>query len=78
MPEKLDPGVIDRIYAVSTEDARKCTKALASKEGILVGISSGACLCAALGISEELGDEARVLVTFCDGGEMYLGTDLYD
>ena len=78
VPEKLDPGVIDRIYAVSTEDARKCAKDLASEEGILVGISSGACLCAALGISEELGDGAQVLVTFCDSGEMYLGTDLYD
>lgn len=78
VPEKLDPGVIDRIYAVSTEDARQCAKDLASEEGILVGISSGACLCAALGISKELGDDAQVLVTFCDSGEMYLGTDLYD
>ena len=78
VPEKLDPGVIDRIYAVSTEDARQCAKDLASEEGILVGISSGACLCAALGVSKELGDDAQVLVTFCDSGEMYLGTDLYD
>ena len=78
VPEKLDPGVIDRIYTVSTEDARKCTKTLASEEGILVGISSGASLCAALGILEELGDGAQVLITFCDNGEMYLGTDLYD
>ena len=78
VPEKLDPGIIDRIYAVSTQDARECAKTLASEEGILVGISSGACLCAALGISEELGDNAQMLVTFCDSGEMYLGTDLYD
>ncbi|MCY3826697.1 MAG: cysteine synthase family protein [Candidatus Dadabacteria bacterium] len=78
VPEKLDTGVIDRIYAVSTEDARECTKTLASEEGILVGISSGACLSAALGISEELRDGGQVLVTFCDSGEMYLGTDLYD
>lgn len=78
VPEKLDPGVIDRIYAVSTEDARRCAKDLASEEGILVGISSGACLFAALGISKELENGAQVLVTFCDGGEMYLGTDLYD
>ena len=78
VPEKLDTGVIDRIYAVSTEDARECAKTLASEEGILVGISSGACLSAALGISEELRDGGQVLVTFCDSGEMYLGTDLYD
>lgn len=78
VPEKLDTGVIDRIYAVSTEDARACAKTLASEEGILVGISSGACLSAALGISEELRDGGQVLVTFCDSGEMYLGTDLYD
>ena len=78
VPEKLDTDVIDRIYAVSTEDARECVRALASEEGILVGISSGASLCAALGILEELGDGAQVLVTFCDSGEMYLGTDLYD
>ena len=78
VPEKLDTGVIDRIYAVSTEDARECAKTLASEEGILVGISSGASLSAALGISEELEDGGQVLVTFCDSGEMYLGTDLYD
>ena len=78
VPEKLDPGVIDRICTVSTEDARKCAKDLASEEGILVGISSGAYLCAALRISEELENGAQMLVTFCDGGEMYLGTDLYD
>ena len=78
VPEKLDTGVIDRIYPVSTEDARECAKALASEEGILVGISSGACLSAALGVSEELRDGGQVLVTFCDSGEMYLGTDLYD
>ena len=78
VPEKLDTGVIDRIYAVSTEDARECAKTLASEEGILVGISSGACLSAALGISKELRDGGQVLVTFCDSGEMYLGTDLYD
>ncbi len=78
VPEKLDTSVIDRIYAVSTEDARECARTLASGEGILVGISSGACLSAALGISEELEDGGQVLVTFCDSGEMYLGTDLYD
>lgn len=78
VPEKLDTGVIDRICAVSTEDARECAKTLASEEGILVGISSGACLSAALGISGELRDGGQVLVTFCDSGEMYLGTDLYD
>ena len=78
VPEKLDAGIIDRIYKVPTHKARECVKALASEEGILVGISSGACLYAALGISEELPDGAQVLVTFCDSGEMYLGTDLYD
>ena len=78
VPEKLDTGVIDRIYPVSTEEARECAKTLASEEGILVGISSGACLRAALGVSEELEDGGQVLVTFCDSGEMYLGTDLYD
>lgn len=78
VPEKLDTAVIDRVCAVSTEDARECSRALASEEGILVGISSGACLSAALGISEEFEDGSQVLVTFCDNGEMYLGTDLYD
>ena len=78
VPGKLDPGIIDRIYPVSTENARQCARALASEEGILVGISSGACLFAALGISEELEEGSQMLVTFCDSGEMYLGTDLYD
>ena len=78
IPEKLDAEVIDRVCTVSTDDARACAAALAREEGILVGISSGASLRAALGIEEEFGDGAQILVTFCDSGEMYLGSGLYD
>jgi len=76
-PEKLDTVIIDKIYKVSTQRACEYTRFLASKEGILVGISSGASLCAALELSEKLGKGNQVLVNFCDSGEMYLGTDLY-
>lgn len=77
IPENLDTGIYDEIIAVSDEDAALHTRRLAREEGILVGISSGANCCAALQIARKLGPGKAVAVVFCDTGERYLTTDLF-
>ena len=77
VPQNLDTTVYDEIIAVSDEDAAACSRRLAREEGILVGISSGANCCAALQIAKRLGPGKTVVVVFCDTGERYLTTDLF-
>ena len=78
VPDVLDEDLLDRVLGVSDEDATETTRRLADQEGILVGISSGAACKAALQVAEELGEGRTVLVMFCDTGERYLTTDLFD
>jgi cysteine synthase A len=78
VPDVLDEDLLDRVLGVSDEDAIETTRRLADQEGILVGISSGAACKAALQVAEELGEGRTVLVVFCDTGERYLSTDLFD
>src|SRR5712691_4691260 len=77
VPENLDTNVYDEIIAVSDEDATIYSRRLAREEGILVGISSGANCFAALQIARRLGPGKIVVVIFCDTGERYLTTDLF-
>jgi cysteine synthase A len=78
IPDILDENVIDRVVTITDEEAAQCTRALARTEGILVGISSGANCAAALQIAQELGPQKTVLVVFCDTGQRYLSTPLFD
>jgi len=77
IPSILDRKVIDRIVPVKDEDAKSTARTLAKKEGIFVGISSGAAVHAALGIAHELGAGKNVVVILPDFGERYLSTDLF-
>jgi cysteine synthase A len=77
VPENLDTKVYDEIIPISDEDATLFSRRLAREEGILVGISSGANCCAALQIARRLGHGKIVVVVFCDTGERYLTTDLF-
>jgi cysteine synthase A len=77
IPENLDTTVYDEIIAVSDEDATLYSRRLAREEGLLVGISSGANCCAALQIAKRIGRNKVVVVVFCDTGERYLTTDLF-
>jgi cysteine synthase len=77
VPKNLDTRSYDEIITVSDEDAIRFARRLAREEGILVGISSGANCCAALQIAKRLGKGKVVAVVFCDTGERYLTTDLF-
>ena len=77
VPKNLDSNAYNEIIKVSDEDAAEFSRRLAREEGILVGISSGANCCAALQIAQRLGKGKVVAVVFCDTGERYLTTDLF-
>jgi cysteine synthase len=77
VPENLDTKIYDEIIAVSDEDATLYSRRLAREEGLLVGISSGAVCCAALQVAKRLGPGKIVATIFCDTGERYLTTDLF-
>ena len=69
--------VIDRILPVSGPDAIRCAKDLASKEGIFVGITSGATFAGALKVAAEAEEGATILCMLPDTGERYLSTPLF-
>jgi cysteine synthase A len=77
IPHTLDTKIYDEIIQVSDEDATQFARRLAREEGLLVGISSGASCCASLQVARRLGAGKRVATVFCDTGERYLTTDLF-
>jgi len=77
IPAVLNRQVLDEIIAVSDEDATTYSRRLASEEGLLVGISSGAACYAALQVAKALGKGHIVVTVFADKGEHYLSTDLF-
>ncbi len=77
VPATLDTKIYDEVIAVSDEDATLFSRRIAREEGLLVGISSGANCCAALQIAKRLGRGKAVVAVFCDTGERYLTTDLF-
>lgn len=78
IPEILNMGIYDEIITVSTEEASIFTKEIALKEGLLVGISAGAAGFAAMQVAKRLGKGKNVVTIFCDTGERYLSTGLFD
>lgn len=78
VPDNFDRGLIDEVLVVEDSDAFNTAKNLARREGLLVGISSGANIHAASKIASRAENKGKIIVTFlCDTGERYLSTDLF-
>ncbi|MDH3393812.1 MAG: cysteine synthase A [Desulfobulbaceae bacterium] len=79
IPEILDLKLIDEIFQVSNDEAIETARRLAKEEGILVGISSGAAVSAALKIAQRPENNGKLLVVILpDTGERYLSTALFE
>jgi cysteine synthase A len=78
VPELLDTTVYDEVVDVSFDDAIDVAKKLASQEGILAGISSGAIIWAALQLAQRPENAGKTIVAMiCDTGERYISTPLW-
>ncbi|MBD5174613.1 MAG: cysteine synthase A [Bacteroidales bacterium] len=79
VPKNYDAAVVDEVVAVPDEDAVLASRLLAHKEGLLVGISSGAAFAVALAEARKPENEGKTIVALLpDTGERYLSTVLYD
>ena len=79
VPDTLDTGIYDEIITVENEDAFKNGRLVGKKEGILVGISSGAALHAAIELAKrEENKKKNIVVVFPDSGDRYLSTPLFE
>lgn len=77
-PAVLNTGIYDEVVCVSNEDAFDTARRAASQEGLLVGISSGAALWAALQVARRPENDGKIIVTIIPSfGERYLSTALY-
>jgi cysteine synthase A len=77
VPAVLDRSVLTEIRTVADRDAYNMSKQLARREGLLVGISTGANVHVACDVAAELGPNARVVTVLCDTGERYFSLDEY-
>ncbi len=78
VPSVLDTGIYDEIIQIENDQAFEASKELAKKEGILTGISSGAALCAAIGLAKRPENEGKTIVALLpDSGDRYYSTPLF-
>jgi cysteine synthase A len=78
VPEILNREIYDEVIRISGKEAKSFTRELAVREGLLIGISAGAAGAAALKVAKKLGKGKNVVTIFCDTGERYLSTGLFD
>ena len=76
LPKIYEPGRVDRILDVSQQQAEETTRALAEREGLFCGISSGGAVAVALTLAAEV-REAVVVTIICDRGDRYLSTGVF-
>lgn len=78
VPDTLDTEIYDEVLTATEEDAFAAARELAAKEGVLVGISSGAALAAAARVAKRSENEGKTIVVILpDTGERYLSSDLF-
>lgn len=77
IPKVLNRSVLDQVITVKDDEAYQTAKLLAKKEGVLVGISAGANVFAAMQVAKELGPGKNVVTILCDTGERYISIEKY-
>jgi cysteine synthase A len=78
IPDVLNRDIIDEVIQVSNNDAMETARQLASKEGILAGISSGAAMWAAIQVSQRPESRGKTIVVILpDTGERYISTEMF-
>jgi len=77
IPDILNQDIYDNIYIVTDEEALETAKALARKEGLMCGISSGTNVAAALALAKKLGPGKTVVTVLPDTAERYFSTPLF-
>lgn len=78
IPDNYDANVVDEVITISTQQAYDTTRAVAKAEGLLVGITSGAALYAAIELAKRPENKGKqIVVLLPDTGERYLSTDLF-
>jgi cysteine synthase A len=79
VPDVLNRDIIDEIVQVANQDAMETARQLASKEGILAGISSGAAMWAAIQVSQRPESQDKTIVVILpDTGERYISTEMFE
>ena len=76
VPSLYEITSIDETIMVETEKAYETTREIVKKEGMFVGMSSGAAMYAAIRIAERI-EKGNIIVIFSDRGEKYLSTELF-
>lgn len=78
IPQNYDPSVVDEVMGIGDDEAFAAAREVAVTEGLLVGISSGAALCAARRLAGRPEFAGKIIVALLpDGGERYLSTELF-
>jgi cysteine synthase A len=77
VPKVLNRSILDGVVTVTDDQAYQTAKLLAKKEGLLVGISSGANVFAAQKVAQEVGPGKNVVTVLCDTGERYISIEKY-
>lgn len=78
IPKVYEEKFVDEVITVSDEEAYKYAREFSRKEGILVGISTGANIAGAIKVAQKIGKGKKIVTVSPDGGEKYISTGLYD
>lgn len=78
IPDVLNTDIIDKVIKIDNDEAMEASRRAATEEGLLLGISSGAAIAAALKLAKGLGKGKTIVTIAPDTGERYLSTELFE
>lgn len=77
VPKNFNRNIVDEVITVSDSEAFEATRLLSRKEGLLVGISSGANVYAAFKMAKKVGNGKKILTFLCDAGQRYFSVERF-